>query len=61
MTINHYYPENYENKEFLIEVIDIAKAKQCETHYDADYGSIPNYYVSVEIGKWDKPHKKVVK
>jgi hypothetical protein len=61
MAINHFYPENYENKEFLIGVINIAKAGQKVNHYDADYGHIPNYYVNVEIGKWDKPHKKVVK
>ena len=30
--------------------------EQKEVTYDYDYGSIPNYYLNMRIGKWDKPY-----
>lgn len=58
MDINHYYPENHENPEFLIKVLEIAKRDKKMVSLDSDYGAIPNFYVNIEVGKWDKPHVK---
>ena len=34
-----------------------AKAGQRITQNDADYGAIPNFYVNIHIGKWDRPYQ----
>lgn len=63
--VNHYYiNDHFEDKkqaEFLQKVSDIATNGQKQESFDGDYGSIPNYYVSIRIGKWNKPHKTIVK
>lgn len=37
------------------EIIDIIEPGK-EVSFDGDYGSIPSYYVDVQVGKWDKPY-----
>jgi len=57
--VNPYYiKENYtgEAKNVLLKVSKIASKKQHEQQYDMDYGSIPNYYINISIGDWDKPY-----
>lgn len=41
----------------LDRVMEIAAAGRIEESTDSDYGSIPSFYLSVEIGKWDQPYK----
>ena len=57
--INYYYPDRYENNEFLKEVIKIVNNDNHTLYYDSDYGNIPKYYISIHVGRWDKPHKKI--
>lgn len=39
----------------LFAVIDEAHPEK-EITYDYDYGSVPNYYLDVQIGKWDRSY-----
>ena len=58
--VNHFYVDEYWDgrpQEILSKIVDIAKRKQKETVYDMDYGSVPNYYVNISIGKWNRPYK----
>ncbi len=57
--LNPFYLERYDHAEFLQQVHDIANAGNRIVSEDGDYGSIPKFYVDIEIGKWDKPHVKV--
>lgn len=66
--VNQYWVEDHykENPKFvkfmkkLIETVNNVKPK-CQSSYDSDYGSIPNYYQNFHMGKWDKPYKQKVK
>lgn len=58
--VNHFYiAEHYADypqiKEVLLELNKIANegnGTECE---DGDYGTIPNFYIDINIGSWDKP------
>lgn len=54
--LNPFYLERYDHAEFLQQVHDIANAGNRIVSEDGDYGSIPKFYVDIEIGKWDRPH-----
>ncbi|MFS4469139.1 LPD29 domain-containing protein [Maribacter sp. 2210JD10-5] len=61
-SVNHFYIEdNYKDKpevkKVLKTIYDIAKGGQRELTYDGDYGSVPNFYVDITIGRWDKPYE----
>ena len=63
--INEFYIErNWEHnpvaKELLLKVMEIVETthEQKELVYDQDYGSVPNYYISIQIGKWDREYVK---
>lgn len=58
--LNHYYPERCYSGETLTHIRAIIKALNHE-NYDksdamTDYFEV-GHYVSVEIGRWDKPFK----
>jgi len=56
--VNHYYiKDNYEGEvmEALQKLVDIMLKGEEIVSNDSDYGSIPNFYVSLQIGEWDKP------
>lgn len=64
-SVNHFYVgEHYADtpkvRDIIQKVVDIARDGQHEQFYDGDYGSVPNYYVNVHIGEWDK-HYEVTK
>jgi hypothetical protein len=62
--VNHYYIKSHyqgEKREILRKIADIMLAGEESAHYDADYGYIPNFYVSLSIGDWDKPFKYIIK
>jgi len=68
MNVNEcYYKEHYkENEEalnFLNKLFELISSKKPvkESSYDMDYGSIPNYYLNVSFGKWNKPYNSTVK
>lgn len=59
MDVNHfYYKEQFTGKalEFLTEVMTVLNDKQGVEVEDGDYGTVPNYYTDINIGKWDKPY-----
>jgi hypothetical protein len=39
------------------ELIRIVGGKQENESYDGDYGWIPNYYYTIQIGKWNRPYE----
>lgn len=57
----YYYREVFAMMPEVVGVLDtvmpIATAGRIEESTDSDYGSIPTFYLSVEIGKWDQPYK----
>jgi hypothetical protein len=63
--VNHYHCERfYEDRPEIVDVFRKILATiegvepQRELVYDQDYGSVPNYYISLSVGKWDKPYEK---
>lgn len=59
-SVNHFYiSDNYkgEAKQMLQVINDLVQRHNYVTSEDSDYGSIPNYYFNLTIGKWDKPYK----
>lgn len=57
----YYYRRDFammpEAADVLDRVMEIAATGRIEESTDSDYGSIPTFYLSVEIGKWDQPYK----
>jgi hypothetical protein len=59
--INHYwidrnYQDQPEKRDLFNKILSIV-GKNYKTEYeDVDYGSIPNYYIHITTGKWDKPY-----
>ena len=54
------YTEEYDSNPPIQDLLDIVmpilnEGKGASTE-DGDYGSIPDYYTWVHIGKWDKPY-----
>jgi len=62
MSLNHYpnyLKEHHKGKpylDFLVGVAEILSNDVRTVSHDGDYGDIPNYYVTMQVGKWDKPH-----
>lgn len=54
--LNHFYLDRYDHSEFLQAVHDIMNAGNRIVSEDGDYGSIPAFYTSLEIGQWNRPH-----
>jgi hypothetical protein len=65
MQLNHYYLKDNHNGEPWLPMMERVKEIICADKktesVDGDYGNIPNYYVRLEIGKWDKPYKQKIK
>ena len=55
--IERHWNENQPAMNFLLKVKSIIGINQREVVFDGDYGSVPNYYFNINIGKWDKPYK----
>jgi hypothetical protein len=60
--VNHFHIENFysnypETKSILLKVNDILNHNNYTESYDYDYGSIPSFYVSLNIGKWNQPYE----
>lgn len=60
--INHFYVDKHyedfpEKKDFLLGVLEIMSDKHVGSqHRDVDYGSIPNFYLRLSIGRREKPY-----
>jgi len=62
LQINQYYiKENFSHAPKLAKILQKIYEIANKTNYivtiDSDYGSIPNYYISISIGQWDKKFK----
>jgi hypothetical protein len=60
--VNHFWiEERYEETPEIMKVLcgvrDILTDGQKELVYDGDYGSVPNYYVSLNVGEFDKNYE----
>jgi len=56
--VDEHYEEFPEKKDFLNEVLSVMTREHDSCVYnDMDYGNIPNFYISLSIGKWDKPYE----
>lgn len=57
---NYYIKDNYKDNpaimQVLLKVNEICSKDEKIEFNDADYGSVPNFYVHISIGKWDKPY-----
>lgn len=57
--VNQYYIEKYYEgaaKEALETAYNIAESGQKIIDPDSDYGAIPNFYVTLNIGEFDRPY-----
>ena len=58
--VNHLWIDShYEDKlvaEVLKKAAEIASRGKRIVNHDSDYGSIPNFYTELAIGRWDKPY-----
>ena len=57
--IDKHYEEQPEQAKFLNRLLEICQEvkQQKIINRDSDYGDWPNYYISLHIGKWDKPYQ----
>jgi hypothetical protein len=58
--VNPYYiTDHYKNypevMNVLLRIKEIIQSGQKEEVYDSDYGSVPNFYISISIGGHAKP------
>ena len=53
------YSEDKRANKFLQDLTEIAKEGHKIVERDTDYGNWPNFYVWLEVAKWDKPYKVV--
>lgn len=61
--IDSTFKENIRARDFLNSLLETinTKKEQKIISVDSDYGSIPNYYLRLRVGKWDKPYKLIAK
>ena len=57
--VNHFYiEEHYKNtpkiKDVLLGIYEIMRDGRRVISEDSDYGSIPNFYTNISIGRWDR-------
>lgn len=64
--VNEFYIDKHwedfpEAKDLFNTILNTISAKEAPRVIveDADYGSIPNYYVDISVGRWDREYKKV--
>lgn len=62
--VNHYRTHIIEQQktralvEGILEEVYSVKPRNIES-VDGDYGNIPNYYINLSIGSWDKPFEQM--
>jgi hypothetical protein len=62
--VNHFYiPEQWGDRpdacDCLMMIHEIVSDSQRTVTVCHDYGAIPNYYVSISVGKWDQPYVQI--
>jgi hypothetical protein len=38
-------------------IYEVASEGRTVQHHDQDYGSVPNFYLTVRVGAWDRPYQ----
>lgn len=61
MWIDEGFRDEPEQAKFLKRLVEICHEVQDQVIVSAntDYGDWPNYYISLHVGKWDKPHQTI--
>lgn len=57
--INEHYSEHPEIKKILLRIYEIINSKNYTVVEDSDYGNVPSFYTTIEIGQWDRPYLTV--
>lgn len=62
-SVNHFHADRHyedfpEKQEFINKVLSVMTREydSC-VHTDGDYGNIPNFYIDLQIGNWDRPYE----
>lgn len=56
--VDKHYEDSPIKRDFLNEVLSImTKEHDGCVSTDGDYGNIPNFYIDLQIGQWDKPYE----
>ncbi len=58
--VNHFYiHEHWEGKarKVLARIKSVIDNGNGVEVYDGDYGAVPNWYVRISIGDWDRPYR----
>lgn len=53
--IQDHYQDFPEKRDILQKIYNIANSNNGVWVEDSDYGTVPNFYVHLRIGEWDKP------
>jgi len=56
--INEHYADQPELCKVLNEIKNIINAENTGGYEDGDYGWIPDYYIDIQIGSYEKPYVK---
>ena len=59
--IKEHYANHPEIMNVLLKIKEIISSDQEEEVYDGDYGSVPTFYISINVGAYDRPFKVVKK
>lgn len=62
MDVNHFwYKEHFDGiaLEFLSKIIPIMNQNNGVEVEDSDYGTVPHYYLDINIGQWNKPYQLI--
>lgn len=57
--IKEHYKESPEIEKVLSGILEIANAGNGTQFVDGDYGAVPEFYVRMSVGDWDKPYKLI--
>ena len=62
--INHYYIDEHfkddpASRDILTKIKNITMKDERTMFVDGDYGAVPNYYVHISVGQWDKPYQLI--
>lgn len=47
------------NKDIWKKIYELAGGYSLKYNHDGDYGDIPDYYIWLQVGKWDRPYRKI--
>lgn len=59
-SINHYHMEFYQGKaREIYEAIYAIAAKGVQYYETSDYGTQPNFYINISVGRYDREFKNI--